>query len=132
MFVPFVVLVATSLWVSQNAAARGHGFPNALGAITAFVPIGLVAYLLVFVGRNPRQQPPTRAERGALTVLCAGTASYSVGAITLPPDPYSQGRWLIVAFAGLLPVSYLVVYRRGYRVVTRPVVRRVRAQFGRE
>ncbi|EMA04029.1 hypothetical protein C439_03688 [Haloferax mediterranei ATCC 33500] len=132
MFVPFVVLVATSLWISRNAAARGHNFLNVLGAITAFVPIGLVAYLLLFASNNPRRHPPTRTERGALTVLLAGAASYLVGATTLPPDPYTQGIWLIGAFFGLLPVSYLVVYRRGYQLVTRPVTRRVNTLLGRE
>ncbi|KAB1194475.1 hypothetical protein GJR96_13895 [Haloferax sp. MBLA0076] len=125
MFVPLVVLVATSLWISQNAAARGHRFPNLLGAILAFVPVGVVAYLLVFVPNNPRQRPPTTTERWALTVLLAGAGSFLVGSVGLPPDPSSQGFWFVVAYVGLLPLSHLVVYRRGYRHVTRPVARRV-------
>ncbi|ELZ98664.1 hypothetical protein [Haloferax sulfurifontis] len=131
-FVPVVVLVATSLWVSQNAAARGHGFPDLLGALVAFVPVGLVAYLLFFVSGSSRRRPPSRTERAALAVMLAGVSSYAGGAFTLPPDPFTQGRWLIVAFVALLPVSYVVVYRRGHRVVTRPVRRQIRARIGHE
>ncbi|CQR50208.1 MULTISPECIES: hypothetical protein [Haloferax] len=130
-FVPVVVLVATSLWVSQNAAARGHGFPNLLGALVAFVPVGLVAYLLFFVSGSSRRRPPSRTERAALAVMLAGVASYA-GAFTLPPDPFTQGRWLIVAFVALLPVAYVVVYRRGHRVVTEPLRRQVRQRLGRQ
>jgi hypothetical protein len=132
LFVPFVVLVSTSLWISQNAAARGHRFPNLLGAILAFVPVGVVAYLLVFVTGNPRQRAPTKAERGSFTVLLAGVASYLVGAFGAPPDPYSLGVWLVSGLFVALPVSYIVVYRRGHRVVTRPVTRWVDARRGRE
>lgn len=131
-FVPVVVLVATSLWVSQNAAARGHGFPNLLGALVAFVPVGLVAYLLFFVSGSSRRRPPSRTERAALAVMLAGVASYVADAFTLPPDPFTQGRGLIVAFAAALPVSYLVVYRRGHRVVTEPLRRQVRQRLGRQ
>jgi hypothetical protein len=120
-FVPLLVLVSTSVWVSQNAAARGYRFPNVLGVILALVPIGLLAYLVSFAPSTQREHPPTRAERGALTTMLAGVASYLVATIGLPPDPYTQGAGLTLTYICLLPVSHVVVYRRGYRRVTHPL-----------
>ncbi|WP_410764891.1 hypothetical protein [Haloferax sp. DFSO60] len=120
-FVPMLVVVSTSMWVSQNAKARGYRFPNVLGVILALVPIGLLAYLISFAPSTHRESPPTRAERGALTVMLAGVAAYLVGTVGLPPDPYTQGAGLTLTYICLLPISHLVVYRRGYRRVADPL-----------
>lgn len=115
-----VTLSAVPFWVSQDAAARGSSAPTLWGA--AAVLSGVVGLYYVFVYRAGRERsvPPTRGERVAATAVVADVGAMLVAATLAPPDPYTQATWWVGTFVLLLPVAYLLVYRRGYRLL--PVV----------
>ncbi|ELZ85916.1 hypothetical protein C453_08873 [Haloferax elongans ATCC BAA-1513] len=119
------LVVAESVWLSENAAARGHGFPNLLGALLAVIPIGALAYLVAYCPAHPRTHSPSAAERVALTVFFAAAGSFAVvGSFPVSP-PGLRELLYPLGLVVFLPFSHLVVYRRGYRVVTSPAGRQV-------
>ncbi|WP_396612866.1 hypothetical protein ACH9L7_06230 [Haloferax sp. S1W] len=128
----WILVVASSVWLSRNAAARDHRFPNLLGALLVVIPIGVLAYLVAYCPKHPRTGPASPAERGALAVFFAAGGSFA----TVGQLPFSLPglRELLypVGFVVLLPLTHLVVYRRGYRVVTDPISRRAAALHRRE
>ncbi|SEK63957.1 hypothetical protein [Haloferax larsenii] len=121
------LVVAESVWLSENSAARGHRFPNVLGALLAVIPIGALAYLVAYRPEHPRMRPASPAERVALTVFFAAVGSFAAVGL-FPASPLGLRELLYpLGLVVLLPLSHLVVYRRGYRVVTSPVSRQVAA-----
>lgn len=118
--VPFALVVVVTLlsvfyWVSRDAAARGSSSPSLWGASAALSGVVGLYYLFVYAPGRERSVLPTRGERAAATVIVADVAAMVVGATLAPPDPFTQLVWWLPSIALLLPVSYLLVYRRGYR-----------------
>lgn len=110
-----VTLLSMSYWVSRDAAARGSSSPFLWGVSAALGGIVGLYYLFVYRPGRERSAPPTRGERVAGTVIVADVAAMFVGAFLAPPDPFTQLVWWLRTFVPLLPVAYLLVYRRGYR-----------------
>ncbi|WP_231186096.1 hypothetical protein [Haladaptatus sp. DYF46] len=119
IFIPFLLvsvvgIVSFSYWMRWDATARGSSSPlywAVLGPI--FWPAALY-YLLVVRRANERRYPPTRWQglAGILTISYIG--AMVPGFIFGPPDPFTQVLYTSVYFAILLPITYLLVYRRRY------------------
>lgn len=110
-----VTLLAVPAWVSRDAAARGSSAPTLWGWAAVLGGVVGLYYLFVYAPRRERSTPPAAGERAAAATVVADVAAMLVGATLAPPDPYTQAVWWLGAFLLLLPVSYLLVYRRGYR-----------------
>jgi hypothetical protein len=104
-------------WVTRDARARGSDQPVSWALASVFTPIGLPYYLYRRyrrAGFGERESPPTR-DRILATWASATLGAFLAGAIFSPPDPLSQIRYTLGGFLVLLPSSYLLVYRGGYR-----------------
>ena len=110
-----VTWLSVSFWVSRDAAARGSSMPHLLGAVAVLSGVVGLYYLLAYRPAHARTAPPTRGERAAGTVAAAAVTGMLAGATLAPPDPFTGALWWLAAFVLLLPASYLLVYRRGYR-----------------
>ncbi|EMA29282.1 DUF7534 family protein [Haloarcula japonica] len=99
------------LWTYRDARARESGSP-VVWAIGIVFALFILPYYLY--RRGTRAHPPERLDHGLMTLASAGVGAFVVGAVLGPPDPVTQLYYLPAAFAGLLPVAYLLVYRGGY------------------
>ncbi|TKX62098.1 hypothetical protein EXE48_05350 [Halorubrum sp. ASP1] len=107
-----LVWVAIGAWVNFDAHARGSDHPGVWGVLAPLSGIVLLYYLLWWRPGRGRRYPPSRWERGAAAVAVAGPAGLVAASLVSPPDPASQLTVWPVAFAGCLPLAYLVVGRR--------------------
>lgn len=80
----------------------------ALGFVGVFMSTQLIALVYPWY-RRARSEPPSRWTRLATLWTRAGLLAFLSGAFLSPPDPFSQIRYLALAF----PVCLLVVV--GYR-----------------
>ncbi|OYR42757.1 hypothetical protein DJ82_01715 [Halorubrum sp. Ib24] len=106
------VLLATGVWVNFDAHARGSDYPTVWAVFAPLSGIVLAYYLLWWRRGRPRERPPGRVERAAVTVAVAGIGGMIAGSLVSPPDPAAQLTVWPIAFACCLPVAYWVVRRR--------------------
>jgi hypothetical protein len=114
LLVSVVGIVSFSYWMRWDATARGSSSPlywAVLGPI--FWPAALY-YLLVVRRANERRYRPTRWQglAGIFTISYIG--AMVLGFVLGPPDPFTQVLCTSVYFLILLPITYLLVYRRRY------------------
>jgi len=75
------VLLATGVWVSADARARGSRHPVVWGVFAPISGIVLGYYLLWWRRGRPREYPPSRPERAAATVVVAGIGGMIAGSL---------------------------------------------------
>ncbi|QKG92692.1 hypothetical protein EXE43_04140 [Halorubrum sp. SS5] len=107
-----LVWVAIGAWVNFDSHARGSDHPGFWGVLAPVSGIVLLYYMLWWRRGRSRRYPASRWEEATAIVAVAGPAGLVVGSLVSPPDPISQLTVWPVAFAGCLPVAYLMVRRR--------------------
>lgn len=107
-----VVFIAVGWWVALDARARGESHPLFWAVFAPLSGVLLLYYVIWWRRHHDREQPPSRRERYAAVVAVSGVGSFLVAAVVLPPDPISQMLYWPVAFAGCLPIAYMLICRR--------------------
>jgi len=107
----FSLVVSLGYWAAADATARGSSRPRLVALTTVVPPFGLPYYLFRRRKLGPRQRPPSRRERLAVTWTAAGVTAFVLGALVSPPDPVTQVRYFTVLFPVSLPAAYLLVGR---------------------
>lgn len=116
------VSLAASLiaWVYRDASARGSDSPAGWALAVFGLPIPFLPWYLYrrHTSLSARTRPATTVDRLLGTWVTASLASFVVGTVVSPPDPFSQIIYWGVALLVTLPIAYVLVYQGGYDRLT--------------
>ncbi|GAA0673044.1 hypothetical protein ACFQDG_04715 [Natronoarchaeum mannanilyticum] len=101
------LILAVGYWVYRDAAFRES--TNPLGwAIASVVGFQIVPVIYTLVrGRiGPRREPPSRFDRTLSAAAVGIAATFVIGALVTPPDPFSQVAFATPAVLVVIPAAY--------------------------